>query len=143
MEALRFNRNVALNLVDGWHLDTIDGLVGGLAREAFAAFLDGTHLLLRAAGQLADSKAAELYCDRQDPAGWIDTSHVVLDDDQPKRLKLSLIQIPLETAGMYLDASLNHLANAVVRFAWEAGFPRQEVVALGLDADQPVTHENA
>src|ERR1700674_3169237 len=68
MEALRFNRNVAVNLVDGWHLETIDGLVGGFAREAFAAFLDGTHLLLRAAGQLTDSKAAELYCKREHPA---------------------------------------------------------------------------
>jgi hypothetical protein len=138
LDQLRLNRNVAMNLVDKLHIGLIDAMVGGFAREALAAFLDGSHLLLRAAGQVAESMAAELYCARADPRGWLPVPDPI-DDQEKQALKKSLAQIPLETAAMLLDASLNHFSNAVIRFAWEAGFPESQVATLGLNAREPAT----
>ncbi len=42
---------------------------------------------------------------------------------------------------MYLDAALHHLANAVVRMAWEAGFPAQDFKRLKFDPGTGVTAE--
>jgi hypothetical protein len=142
-DALRLNRNIALNLIDNEALVTIDALVGGFAREAFAAHLDAAHLLVRCAGQVAESKAGELYCRRAQPDGWIPIpADFSMDADQSERLRQSLQQIPLESAAMFLDASLNHAANAITRFALESGFAPGEIKELGLEVDQPVTPDN-
>lgn len=142
MEALRLNRNISLNLIDGEALKTIDGLAGPYAREACAAYADGAFLLLRVAGLVAESKAAALFCKRLDPEGWIRIpGDVTLTGDQPARLRLSLEQLPLEAAAMYLEAGLNHIANAVLRFAFEAGFDSRELKKLGLDVRKPATPE--
>jgi hypothetical protein len=144
MEPLRFNRNISLNLIDGEALKTIDGIAGPYAREACAAYADGAFLLLRVAGLVAESKAAVLFCKRLDPAGWIRfPGDVTLTGDQPARLRLSLEQLPLEAAAMYLEAGLNHIANAVLRFAFEAGFDSAELKKLGLDVKKPATPEGS
>jgi hypothetical protein len=136
--ALERNRSVAHALVAHSALEHFDALVGGFAREAFAAYADGTYLLLRGAGQLAESKAAEVFCAREEPSGWLNKNQP-LDEESVGRLRRSLQTIPLEAAGMYIDAALNHLANAVIRFAYESGFSGGEVKKLGLRIKQPVT----
>jgi hypothetical protein len=144
MEPLRFNRNIALNLVDGEALTSLDGIAGPYAREACAAYADGAFLLLRVAGLVAESKAAVLFCARQAPQGWIRVPHdVMLSNDQPARLKPSLEQLPLEAAAMYFEAGLNHMANAVLRFAFEAGFDPKELGALGLHVSKSATPHGA
>ena len=133
---------IASRFVEPIALPYLDGLVGGFAREAFAAHADATYLLVRAAGQVAESRAAELFCERTPPDGWLDTTEV-RDANSDERLRRSLATIPLEAAGVYLDAALNHEANAIVRFAFDAGFDADEVKALGLRIDQPVTQGRA
>lgn len=135
--ALLRNRAIAATFVSPTALDQLDAYVGGFAREAFAAHSDGMYLLIRAAGQIAESRAAELFCTRHKPDGWVGTAEARDDPEAEVRLRRSLSTIPLEVAAMYLDAALNHSANAVVRFAHEAGFA--DLKMLGLDVDQPVT----
>lgn len=135
--ALLRNRAIAATFVSPTALEQLDAYVGGFAREAFAAHSDGMYLLIRAAGQIAESRAAELFCARHSPDGWVGTAPARDDPEAEVRLRRSLSTIPLEAAAMYLDAALNHSANAVARFAYEAGFG--DVKALGLDVNQPVT----
>jgi hypothetical protein len=49
--------------------------------------------------------------------------------------------MPLEAAALYLDAAMHHLANAVVRMAWEAGFPVAEFKRLNFDATARFTDD--
>ncbi len=138
MPPLMKNRATAAVFINPVALDQLDALAGGFAREAFAAHADATYLLVRAAGQVAESKAAALFCARAQPDGWLDsTSPLSAEDD--RRLRRSLVTIPLEACAIYIDAALNHAANAVVRFAYESGFEVTEVESLGLNVAQPAT----
>ncbi len=134
------NWNRARNLVSGAMLETIDMFAAGFSREGLAAHADGSLLLLRAAGQLADSKAAAIYCERGEPESWLPLPDGHIHErEQDQLLRTSLAQVPLESAAMFLDAALNHLANAVVRFAWEAGFAESELAEVDFRPSQPVT----
>jgi len=141
-EFQRFSRNWnrARNLVAGAMLETIDMFAAGYSREALAAHVDGSLLLLRAAGQIAESKAAAIYCERRKPESWLPVPDGLINErEQDELLRTSLGQVPLESAAMFLDAALNHLANAVVRFAWEAGFAESELEEVNFRPAQPVT----
>lgn len=126
MPPLMNNRATAAVLINPVALDQLDALAGGFAREAFAAHADATYLLVRAAGQVAKSKAAALFCARAQPDGWLDSTSPLSAEDN-RRLRPSLVTIPLEACTTYIDAALNHAANAVVRFAYESGFDVAEV----------------
>lgn len=132
------NRAIADAFAQPVFLGQLDGMIGGFAREAFSAHADSTYLLVRAAGQVAESRAADIFCEHHDPDGWLDTTEV-RDANAEKRLRRSLATIPLEAAATYVDAALNHAANAVVRFAYESGFAGADVKTLGLNVDEPVT----
>lgn len=134
------NWNRARNLVTDAMLDLVDMFAAGYSREALAAHVDGSLLLLRAAGQITESTAASIFCGRARPESWLPRPDGETDErQQDQLLRVSLQQIPLESAAMYLDSSMNHLANAVVRFAWEAGFPEAELQEVDFKAGQPVT----
>lgn len=142
MRALQLNWSIARNLARDGLLETLDAVAAGYTREAIAAHLDGAFLLLRVAGQLAESKAAELFAGRQQPTPWLTVPEGLSDESaQGTGLRLSLLQMPLEAAAMFLDAALHHLANAVVRMAWEAGFPAPDFKRLRFDAAARVTAE--
>jgi hypothetical protein len=109
MKHLMLNRSTAAVFANPVVLDQIDGMAGGFAREAFTANADATYLLVRAAGQVAESRAAELFCARAQPDGWLDSSDP-LNDDEDKRLRRSLVTIPHEACANYIDSALNHAA---------------------------------
>ena len=139
---MQLNWSRAWNLGRNGLLDHLDALVAGFVREAIAAYIDGSFLLLRVAGELAESRAAELFCQRADPTPWLMVPEDLADEaSQAAKLRQSLAQLPLEAAALYLDAALHHLANAVVRMAWEAGFPAADFKRLKFDASHRVTDE--
>jgi hypothetical protein len=138
MPRLMLNRAIAATFINPTFLDQMDALAGGFAREALAAHGDSTYLLVRAAGMISESKAAALFCARAQPDGWLDSIGPLSEEDD-RRLRRSLVTVPLEACAIYVDAALNHAANAVVRFAYESGFNLAEVKSLGLDVEQPAT----
>ena len=142
LQRIQANWSRAWNLGRNGLLDHLDALVAGFVREALAAYIDGSFLLLRVAGELAESRAAELFCERTDPTPWLTVPEDLSDEaSQAGKLKLSLAQLPLEAAALYLDAAFHHLANAVVRLAWESGFAASDFKRLKFDASHRVTDE--
>ena len=143
--ALSLNWNVGLNAVRDGAIDLVDTLLGqNYTKEALGALVDGSSLLVRAAGQISESKAAELYLTTHQPRGWLQRAgQPEAGSENDVKLRLSLIEMPLHLASTYIDAALNHFANAILRFAFEVNLPAAECGKLGLDPTVRVTAPRA
>jgi hypothetical protein len=139
---LQLNWSRAWNLGRDGMLAQLDAMVAGYVREAIGAYIDGSFLLVRVAGHLAESRAAELFCDRVEPTPWLTVPEGLADEKgQSAKLRVSLAQMPLEAAALYLDAAMHHLTNAVVRMSWEAGFPAADFKRLRFNASARFTDD--
>ena len=132
--ALSVNWNIALNVIRDGALEFIDTLMGpNYAVEALGALADGCAVMVRAAGLVSESRAAELYSSRARLRNWLARAEdLPADSETAARLHLSLVEMPLHQAAVYVDAALNHFANAIVRLAYELNFPPDELSKVGL-----------
>lgn len=133
-EAASLNWNIALNLIRDDFLEIFDLFTKShYLHEGLCAVADGAFLIGRAASNIRESKAAALYASRRQPLGWLDRPQPAVGSDDDTRLRHALEEMPLHAAAADLNDSMNQIANAVSRLAWEVNIPELELKTLHLD----------
>jgi hypothetical protein len=116
-------------------IDLIDIAIGpNHARAALVAAYEGVDNLQQATMDLAESVARELVFQRLQPVDPLGEGHPLASPENPRRLAIRFSRFAVEDAAVRTVAGLDHLANAFLRFAWEANAARvDELKACAFD----------
>jgi hypothetical protein len=112
-------------------VDLIDAAVGpGHARAALVALQEGTDTLFQATLELAESAAREQVLARVRPADPLGLGERIEPPESEQGMRVRLARTALEQSAVLAISALDHLANAHVRFAWEANAATEEEARL-------------
>jgi hypothetical protein len=127
-----------LGILSNQSVEFIDATLGpNHARAALVAMYEATDLLVETSIELAESVACELYFQSTTPMDPLDTS-VLTDALTISRIPWRFARYAVEGAVTHVVTAGDHLANAQVRFAWEANAcSRDEARSCKFDPEIP------